>query len=367
MNKLMFQEENLKNVLVGMGLMPIVTHASPHILGGNNKGPVGPSNSEGLQYRVSHKTHKPHPPKFNQEQDQLMKQEVETLLTKGAIEEVESTPAESFHSTLFLVPKRDGGQRPVINLKALNAFIEAPHFKMEGIHTLKNLLKQGDWLVKVDLKDAYFSIPIALEHRKYLSFTVGRKTYQFTCLPFGLTSAPWVFTKTLKPVAALGRELGIRMIIYLDDILLMGESKEQAQERVAALIYLLQCLGFVINTEKTITDPTQKLEFLGFMVNTMTMELSLPSEKLKKIRAESRKLLGAGQVSARALSRLIGKMSAANQVIPPAPLFYRYLQMDLSAALRAGCQNYETTLQLSQDSKEELVWWDTQMAKWNGK
>ena len=332
MNKLMFQEENLKNVLVGMGLMPIVTHASPagrlaHFV---SNWEVITKDQWVLQtvrgYNIEFHTkplqaHKPHPPKFNQEQDQLMKQEVETLLTKGAIEEVESTPAESFHSTLFLVPKRDGGQRPVINLKALNAFIEAPHFKMEGIHTLKNLLKQGDWLVKVDLKDAYFSIPIALEHRKYLSFTVGRKTYQFTCLPFGLTSAPWVFTKTLKPVAALGRQL---VIIYLDDILLMGESKEQAQERVAALIYLLQCLGFVINTEKTITDPTQKLEFLGFMVNTMTMELSLPSEKLKKIRAESRKLLGAGQVSARALSRLIGKMSAANQVIPPAPLFYRW-------------------------------------------
>ena len=99
-------------------------------------------------------------------------------------------------------------------------------------------------------------------------------------------------------------------------------------------------------------EPTQTIEFLGFRVNTITLELTLPE---------------AGQVSARALSRLIGRMSAANQVIPPAPLFYRHLQMDLATALRAGGQNYETTLKLSQESREELTWWDTRMIKWNGK
>ena len=160
--------------------------------------------------------------------------------------------------------------------------------------------------MKIDLKDAYFSIPISPLHRKYLCFTVGNKTYQFTCLPFGLASAPWVFT---KPVAALGRELGIRMRIYIDD----NESMEKARDQASGLVYLLQCLGFTINKEKTILEPS---DFLGFTVNTIAMELSLPPEKLKKIRAESRKLLEAGQVSARALSRLIGKMSAANQVSP---------------------------------------------------
>ena len=96
----------------------------------------------------------------------------------------------------------------------------------------------------------------------------------------------------------------------------------------------------------------------------MTMELRLPPEKFKKIRAVSRKLLEAGQVSACALSRLIG---AANQVIPQALLFYRHLQMDLARALRTSDQDYDSTLTLSLDSREELLWWDNQMIKWNGK
>ena len=55
--------------------------------------------------------------------------------------ELAQPPLEGgFYSTLFLVPKKDGGQKPVVSLKALNEFVTVPHFKMESIHTLKNLL-----------------------------------------------------------------------------------------------------------------------------------------------------------------------------------------------------------------------------------
>ena len=79
-------------------------------------------------------------------------------------------------------------------------------------------------------EDAYFSVLISKEQRKLLCFQFKDRFYQFNCLPFGLASAPWVFTKTLKPTAALGRELGIRLIVYIDDILLMAETKEKARD-----------------------------------------------------------------------------------------------------------------------------------------
>ena len=89
--------------------------------------------------------------------------------------------------------------------------------------------------------------------------------------------------------------------------------------------------------------------------------------KDKKDSGGVRQLLEAERVSARALSRLIGKMNATNPVIPPAPLFYRNLQKDLEAALRGADQDYETILKLFPGSREELIWWDTQMVKWNGR
>ena len=215
-----------------------------------------------------HQTQKPYPAQLNQTQQELVSQEIKDMISKGAVTELQTLPVGGFLSTLFLVPKKDGGQGPVINLKKLNSFINAPHFKMEGIHTLKSLLQKGDWLVKIDLKDAYFSVPISKKQKKFLCFQFRDRFYQFNCLPFGLASAPWVFTKTLKPIAALSRELGIRLIVYIDDTLLMAETEEKARDQASGLIYLLQCLGFTVNMEKTVLDRSQYLEFLSFMVDT---------------------------------------------------------------------------------------------------
>jgi len=85
----------------------------------------------------------PHCPQYSAEQTQLISEEVTELLQKGAIEEIVPVEQTGFYSNLFLVPKKDGGQRPVINLKALNNFVNKEHFKMEGIHTLKDLLGQN--------------------------------------------------------------------------------------------------------------------------------------------------------------------------------------------------------------------------------
>lgn len=98
--------------------------------------------------RSRYQTRRPHTPHYNIEQNKLLAEEVRDLLQKGAVSQVEEPENGEgfFYSNLFLVPKKDGGQRPVINLKALNQFVQTQHFKMEGIHTLKDILKPGDWL-----------------------------------------------------------------------------------------------------------------------------------------------------------------------------------------------------------------------------
>ena len=146
----------------------------------------------GYQLDLSEPTQRwrPHPQQFNQNQEVHIQQKVELLQEKVVVIELLSPREEGFFSTLFLVPNNDEGQKPVVNMKALKQFVLMPHFKMEGIHTIKNLLRRGDWLAKVDLKDAYFAIPIHPDHRKYRCFSVGNKTYQFTCLPFGLAPEP---------------------------------------------------------------------------------------------------------------------------------------------------------------------------------
>ncbi len=169
------------------------------------------------------------------DQRELVSIEVAKLREKGAISQAPPSPA-GFISQLFLVPKKGGGQRPVINLKALNRFIRWEHFQMEGLHMLPDILMADDWMVKLDLKDAYLQVPIHPAHHQFLRFQWEGTTYHFQCLPFGLTSAPRVFTKIMRPVVGFLRQVGIRLLIYLDDMLILHQERDPLQCLVGLVI-----------------------------------------------------------------------------------------------------------------------------------
>ena len=199
--------------------------------------------------------------------------------------------------------------RPLINLKALNQWIDTPHFKMEGLPTLRDLLSQEDWLVKVDLKDAYLTVPIHPDHQRYLWFSMEGVNYQFTYLPFGLACAPWAFTKAMKAIVTLLRSWGTRIIIYIDNILIMGESEVLASQHLAVLIHILECLGFIINTKKSVMTPTQEIKFLGMMVNSNTLLVSLPVDKRRQICSEATRIFNMTLLSAHLLSHFLGQQT----------------------------------------------------------
>jgi len=81
------------------------------------------------------------------------------------------------------------------------------------------------------------------------------KTYKFNSLSFGLSSALWVFTKTLKPTAALLCQMEVRLTVCIDDILLPAESRELAKEHAKGLLYFLECLGFIVYPDKSVLTP----------------------------------------------------------------------------------------------------------------
>ena len=134
------------------------------------------------------------------------------IIKKGAIEIVPwQDTHKGFYSTFFLVPKKSGGLRPVINLRPLNRYLKKQHFKMDSLSTVLNLVQQGDWAISLDLTDAYMHIPIHKAHKKFLRFCIQGKVYQFTCLCFGPAVAPRVFTKVVSVAAAHLRTLNLRL------------------------------------------------------------------------------------------------------------------------------------------------------------
>jgi hypothetical protein len=148
--------------------------------------------------------------------DHFIDKEVEALLSKGAIEEVPlSPPPQCYISPIFLIPKK-GGMRPIVNLKKLNAaHLDTPYLCMETMEDFRHALRPGDWAASINLRDAYFHVPLHHSTRKYMCF--GWKGRLFRVLPFGLSPAPKVFmslTRFIKVHFRSGRRGGWPAAIF---------------------------------------------------------------------------------------------------------------------------------------------------------
>ena len=174
-----------------------------------------------------------------------------------------------------------------------------------------------------------------------------------------------MFSKILKPVIALLRTRGISLIIYLDDLFIAAGTYIDCLNHAKQVISLLESLGFRINYEKSIIIPTQKLEFLGFIIDSTSMSLALQVGKIQSIKSSARKLLRTkGTISIRQLSRFIGLCTSAKYAVPQAPLHYRSLQFLRNSVLRGHRYSptlYNLEVHLSPKAITDLKWWADQL------
>ena len=139
--------------------------------------------------------------------------------------------------------------------------------------------------------------------------------WEFACLPFHLASAPRMSTKLLKPVVSILRQMELRIIIYLDNILIMSKSHDLALTHASTALNLLEGLGFVVNYEKSCLKPGQVIEFLGFEINSQTLTILLPRDKIRNIK-KCQNILDNPNPSVRELSKFPGLLTFSS----PSPL-----------------------------------------------
>ena len=310
-------------------------------------------------------SHLPNPPMLNQHEECIMNNEIQKLIAKGAIERVNHCPGQ-FISNMFLVPKKTGDLRPVINLKPLNEFVAKIHFKMEGIHLVQDLIQPGDYLATIDLKDAYFSIPIFPRDRIFFRFLWDEKLYEFTCLPFGYSLAPRVFTKVLKPVMATLHCQGIRTITFIDDTLVIASSAEECFNNISTSTNLLENLGFQVNYDKSVLTPSQSISYLGFIIDTVTGTLSLPESKITKIILACQDLLKLQKVTLCDIAHVTGLLVSAFPAVRYLELYYKSIEYCKSHQLHLG-SHFDDTASLSKQAKQDLNWIICHIKSYNGK
>ena len=303
----------------------------------------------------------PHTFRVCEEECIAITEELNKLAAKNVIEPTQKEVGD-FVSNIFTRPKKNGGTRLILDLSDLNKHLKYQHFKMDNIHTASKLISTDSYLASVDLQDAYYSVPIHPSHRKYLKFCWKGQYWQYKALPNGLSSAPRLFTKLLKPLLAQLRQQGHTVVCYLDDTLIIGDSVEQTARAVKAVTQGLEKLGFLIHPEKSVLEPRKEILFLGFLLNTENMTLRLPEAKTQEIIDLCSGMLHVPITTIRQTAKIIGKLVAAFPAVQYGPLFYRALERDKIVALKVHRGHFDRKMSLSNEAKQELQWWIAHIA-----
>ena len=293
----------------------------------------------------------------NSRQD--LQQAVDALLMKGAIERVTNVKSPGFYSRLFLVPKKTGDLRPVIDLSTLNRHMVVPHFKMETQGSVRSAIRSQEWMVSIDILDAYLHVQMHQAVRKYLRFVVNKKVYQFTCLPFGLATSQQEFTKLLRPVVSLLRQQGVKLHVYLDDWLIRADTPEEAQLHAQTTIKVLQFLGWIINFEKSDLTLSQDFQFIGMQFNTRRFTVA-PLPKMRvKVQSVHQHWMANPNITARDLHRLLGMLVFMASLVWRGRRRLGPVQWWATTAWCQRTGNWSDRIQVPQWVLSEVAWWSS--------
>ena len=212
--------------------------------------------------------------------------------------------------------QNSGKKRLILDLRHVNQYLFKSKFRCEDVSIAREVLNPGDNMFSFDLKSGYHQVEILPEHRQYLSFSwifsFGFTRYfQFSVLPFGLSSAPYLFTKLLKLLLRKWRTEGKSIVVFLDDGL--GAAADYTKVRVSSLSVHADLLksGFLPNEEKSLWEPTQVITWLGTVIDTSQCIISATDTRIQSLSDDLSFLLDSSHPSlyqARKLASVSGKI-----------------------------------------------------------
>ena len=286
-----------------------------------------------------------------------LNQELQNLLRKGAVEPAPQSPG--FHSRLFLVKKASGSWRPIIDLSTLNHYVTSSRFHMETPRSVLNSIRPGDWMISLDLQDAYLQVPVHHDSRRFLRFVLDGKPFQFRVLCFGLTTAPQVFTRIMAPVSAILHRHGVRMLRYLDDWLILASSEIACLQSRDRLLAVCTELGIQVNLTKSSLVPSQSIVYLGMEILSLPfIARPTPTRAGNLIRLIEEFLLTSSP-PAFLWRRLLGHLSSLILLVSGGMIRMRLLQLCLKD--QWDFLDDQFPVSWSPLCREDLLWWSKQV------
>ena len=199
-------------------------------------------------------------------------------------------------------------------------------------------------------------MPIHPLSRKYLRFCHRSQVFQFTSLPFGLATAPQVFTMIVKEVKLMALSRGLRLHQYLDDWLIRSQSQEEALVNTQAVVDLTQSLGWIINQEKSELNPTQVFSFVGYEYHLDSALVKPTQERWLKLQDFILQLKSKHVLTARCLMSLIGLLASMEKMVPEGRLHMRPFQFHLKEYWKFP-QPLDSLVPWTDAISAHLDWW----------
>eukprot|EP00731_Ephydatia_muelleri_P023446 Em0015g1029a len=281
------------------------------------------------------------------------------LLAGGYVERSSEPPTVC--SPLSVVVSGAGKKRLVVNLRHVNQYLWKQKFKYEDLRVAMTMFSKGELMFAFDLKSGYHHIEIVKHHRRFLGFHWDKVYYTFTVLPFGLSSAPYAFTKLMRPIVRYWRSKGLKAVVYLDDGLCAVRGREEACTASQWVQSTLHWAGLVVNEAKSSWQPSHEVQWLGFVVNLEQGCISVPVKKVDTLKKNLGAVLDANTLNARCLASLIGKIIAMGLALGPISRFMTRSMYALLQTRSAWC----SLLELSVEARIELEFWAESLHDFN--
>lgn len=161
----------------------------------------------------------------------------------------------------------------------------------------------------------------------------------------------------MKPVISWLRKLGYMSCIYLDDILVIGNSYDSCAENTHVTCKLLESLGFIINTYKSHLIPSTRQKFLGLNYDSEKVRVELPTDKVVKIKKLIDKFRITRECRIREFARFVGSLEVCCPALKYGRVHMRSLERERFLAFSCNNDNFEAYMTLSDTLKVELEWW----------
>ena len=280
---------------------------------------------------------------------------IQSLLNKRCISEVNHIPK---CCNPLSVATKNSKPRLVLDLRHVNQYVKYQKVKYEDLKTFSELFDTDDYFITFDLTSGYHHVDIIPEHKKYLGFqwtfpdgTI--KYYVFNVLPFGLSSACYIFTKLLRPFVKKWRLEGIKSIVFLDDGICGGKGYEFTEHVAKIVLKDLREGGWQVNFTKSCLKPMQSGKWLGIEIDTSTSTFRVPQEKIKKLLSNIKQILSQTYSTPKQLSRIAGQVASMHLALGP---IVRLFTRNLYRLIESRITWYEPIV-LTNEAIEELNFW----------